>query len=106
MGRKTVKTMFSVRYKDPKEVHHPEPDCPERKRIEREGNDMCREVEGPECSLLAFGANRRGNKIARLLEECRTCRSLRTVYRRMNTPAHPRSDSARTGNRRGNEKAR
>ena len=106
MGRKTVKTVFSIRYKDPKEVHHPEPGCPERKRIEREGSDRYREVEGPGGSLLAFGADKKGNKIARLLKECQTCRSLRTLRRRMNTDAHSCSDTARTGNRRGNEKAR
>ena len=99
MGGKMIKTMFSVKYKDTKEVHHPAPACPERQRIEREGNARSREVDDPGHQLLAFGSNSRGIGIARVLKECRTCRSLRTVHRRMSSRASTPSDTARTVNR-------
>ena len=99
MTGKTVKTVYSVRYKDTKEVHHPAPACPERQRIEREGNARSREVASPGHPLLAFGSNNKGIGIARVLKECRTCRSLRIVHRRMSTRAPARPDPDRTVNR-------
>ena len=91
MNGTKVKTVFSAVHKDPREVHHPEPGCPERRRIEREGNAVFREVEDPGRSLLASGPNGKGGRMARLLNECQTCRSLRIWHRRMSarTPTHP-----------------
>ena len=101
MSKRATITVFSARYRDPKEIHHPEPGCPERKRIESDGNGRCREVADPRGSVLAFDLDKRGKRTARLLDECRTCRSLSTLRRRMTTDAHSCSDTARADNRRG-----